>query len=57
MKFHALADFLHLLILSMKSYYMWGMPIYVFIIPSIFVLGYIIIASNKKRKRSAIRSS
>ncbi|WP_170958220.1 MULTISPECIES: hypothetical protein [Bacillus] len=57
MKFHALADFLHLLILSMKSYYVWGMPSYVFIIPFIFVLGYIIIASNKNRKKRSIRSS
>ncbi len=48
MKIHALADFLHLLVLTLKSYYVWGMPIYVFIIPLIFVVGYIIINSNKK---------
>lgn len=56
MKAHALFDFLHLLVLSMKSYYVWGMPIYVFIIPLIFVVGYIIIKSNKKRKNTSIQS-
>lgn len=56
MKAHALFDFLHLLVLSMKSYYVWGMPIYVFIIPLIFVVGYIIINSNKKRKNTSIQS-
>lgn len=56
MKIHALADFLHLLFLTMKSYYVWGMPIYVFIIPLIFVVGYIIINSNKKRKNTSVQS-
>ncbi|MED0984331.1 hypothetical protein [Bacillus paramycoides] len=56
MKIHALVDFLHLLVFSMKSYYVWGMPIYVFIIPLIFVVGYIIINSNKKRKNTSIQS-
>ncbi len=56
MKAHALFDFLHLLVLSMKSYYVWGMPIYVFIIPLIFVVGYIIIKSNKKRTNTSIQS-
>lgn len=56
MKAHALFEFLHLLVLSMKSYYVWGMPIYVFIIPLIFVVGYIIIKSNKKRKNTSIQS-
>ncbi|EJQ40955.1 hypothetical protein IEE_04811 [Bacillus cereus BAG5X1-1] len=56
MKAHALFDFLHLLVLSMKSYYVWGIPIYVFIIPLIFVVGYIIINSNKKRKNTSIQS-
>ncbi|KUH46991.1 hypothetical protein M2E15_4830 [Bacillus mycoides] len=56
MKAHALFDFLHLLVLSMKSDYVWGMPIYVFIIPLIFVVGYIIIKSNKKRKNTSIQS-
>lgn len=56
MKAHALFDFLHLLVLSMKSYYVWGMPIYIFIIPLIFVVGYIIIKSNKKRKNTSIQS-
>ena len=50
MKAHAIFDFLHLLVLTLKSYYVWGMPIYVFIIPLIFVVGYIIINSNKKQK-------
>ncbi len=56
MKAHALFDFLYLLILSMKSYYVWGIPIYVFIIPLIFVVGYIIINSSKKRKTTSIQS-
>lgn len=56
MKIHALADFLYLLVLTMKNYYVWGMPIYVFIIPLIFVVGYIIINSNKKRKNTSIQS-
>lgn len=56
MKIHALIDFLHLLVLTVKSYYVWGMPIYVFIIPLIFVVGYIIISSNKKRKTTSIQS-
>ena len=50
MKAHAIFDFLHLLVLTLKSYYVWGMPMYVFIIPLIFVVGYIIINSNKKQK-------
>ncbi|MCU5520295.1 hypothetical protein OCA41_08235, partial [Bacillus cereus] len=56
MKIHALFDFLHLLVLTLKSYYVWGMPIYVFIIPLIFVVGYIIINSNKKQKNTSIQS-
>ncbi|EJR10908.1 hypothetical protein BACERE00193_01034 [Bacillus paranthracis] len=56
MKIHALADLLHLLVLTLKSYYVWGMPIYVFIIPLIFVVGYIIINSNKKQKNTSIQS-
>lgn len=55
MKAHALFDFLYLLVLSMKSYYVWGIPIYVFIIPLIFVVGYIISNSIKKRKNTSIQ--
>lgn len=56
MKLHALFDFLHLLFLSIKSHYVLGIPIYVFLIPFIFVVGYIIITINKpiKRKRRYI---
>lgn len=55
MKLHALFDFLHLLFLSMKSYYVFGIPSYVFLIPTIFALGYIIISCNKSTKRKVAR--
>lgn len=48
MKVYVIFDFLYLLVLMLKSYYVWGMFIYVFIIFFIFVVGYIIINFNKK---------
>ncbi|EOP76475.1 hypothetical protein KOW_04236 [Bacillus cereus VDM006] len=56
MKLHALFDFLHLLFLSIKSHYVFGIPSYVFLIPFIFVVGYMIITLNKPAKRKRLRS-
>ncbi|WP_410984350.1 hypothetical protein [Bacillus cereus] len=56
MKLHALFDFLHLLFLSIKSHYVFGIPSYVFLIPFIFVIGYIVIICNKPAQRKRLRS-
>ena len=52
MKIHALADLLHLLVLTLKSYYVWGMPIYVFIIPLIFVVVILLLILIRNKNTS-----
>ncbi|AWC27306.1 hypothetical protein R6231_18520 [Bacillus cytotoxicus] len=50
MKAHILFDFLHVLFFSLKSYYILGIPMYVFILPVLFVAAYVSISFNKKEK-------
>lgn len=56
MKAHILFDFLHVLFFSLKSYYILGIPIYVFILPVLFVAAYLIISVNQKRKSRSIHN-
>lgn len=56
MKLHVIWEFIYIIIQALKGHFVWGIPLYVFLLPLAIMIVFLLISHKKSKRKEVLQN-
>ncbi len=56
MKLHVIWEFIYIIIQALKGHFVWGIPLYVFLLPLTIMIVFLLISHKKSKRKEVLQN-